>query len=104
MLICTSWKARPLMPEQTDRMMAVWGKIEADLAENTSVERVCWFLNADGTGGFTVDRVKDADAAMAFNLEVALSLGEFIELDSRPVLDLDAAMPAIAKSLERAKG
>jgi len=104
MLICTSWEARPLTPEQTDRMMRVWGKIEADVAANASVERVCWFLNADGTGGFTVFRVKDAEAAMAFNLEVALALGEFLELDSRPVLDLEAAMPAIANGLERAKG
>ena len=104
MLICTSWKARPLTPEQTDRMMSIWGKMEADLAENTSVERLCWFLNVDGTGGFTVNRVKDADAAMAFSLEIALSLGEFIEVDTRPVLDLEAAMPAITNSVERTKG
>ena len=103
MLMCTSWKARPLTTEQADRMMTIWGKIEADLAANTSVERVCWFINADGTGGFTVDRVKDADAAVAFNLEVALSMGEFLEFETRPVLDLEAAMPAITNGFTRSK-
>ena len=104
MLMCTSWKSRPLSPEQTDRMMATWGKIEADQAASTSVERVCWFISADGAGGFTVNRVVDADAANALSLEFALSLGEFIDLDTRPVLDLDEAMPAITKGVERMKG
>ncbi len=104
MLMCTSWKVRPLTPEQSERMMSIWGKQEADFAENSSGERICWFINADGTGGFTVERVNDADAAMALGLEYALSLGEFLELDSRPVLDLEAAMPAIVNGLERAKG
>jgi hypothetical protein len=104
MLMCTSWKSRPLSPEQTDRMMATWGKIEADQAANASVERVCWFVNADGGGGFTVNRVIDSDAANALSLEFALSLGEFLELDTRPVLDLEEAMPAITKGLERVKG
>jgi hypothetical protein len=104
MLICTSWKTRPVARDQADRMRSIWGKMEADLAENTSVERLCWFINVDGTGGFAVNRVKDADAAMAFSLEIALSMGEFIELDTRPVLDLEAAMPAITNSFERSKG
>jgi hypothetical protein len=38
MLICTSWKARPLSPEQANRMMQVWGKVEASTAENPNVE------------------------------------------------------------------
>jgi hypothetical protein len=103
MLICTSWKARPLTREQADRLMAIWGKLEADLAENPAVERVCWFLDADGGGGFTVDRVADADAAVALNLEASLALGEFMEIETRPVLDLDAAMPAIMRGMERLK-
>jgi hypothetical protein len=104
MLMCTTWKSRPLTPEQTDRMMAIWGKIEADQAANPAVERLCWFINADGSGGFTVARVLDPDAATALNFEFALSLGEFLELDSRAVLDLEAAMPAITGALERIKG
>ena len=75
MLMCTSWKSRPLSPEQTDRMMATWGKIEADQAADSSVERVCWFIAADGGGGFTVNRVLDADAANALSLEFASVFG-----------------------------
>ena len=104
MLMCTSWKSRPLSPEQTDRMMATWGKIEADQAADSSVERVCWFIAADGGGGFTVNRVLDADAANAVSLEFASSSGEFLDLETRPVLDLDEAMPAISKGVERIKG
>ena len=61
MLMCTAWKSRPLSPEQTDRMMATWGKIEADQAASASVERVCWFISADGAGGLAVNRVVDTD-------------------------------------------
>lgn len=104
MLVCTSWKSRPLSPEQTDRMMAVWGKIEADTAERADSERLCWYLYSDGSGGFTVSRIADSDDASRFAMEIALSLGEFLELDSRTVLDLDGAMPAIAGAIERMKG
>ena len=101
MLICTSWKARPLTVEQTNRLMEVWGKIEADTAENPSVERVCWYMFGDGSGGFTVNKVNDAETANAFGLEISLALGDFIDLDSKIVLDLDSAMPAIMKAVSR---
>lgn len=101
MLIGSSWKARPLSREQTNRMMAVWGKIEADVAANPAVERLCWFITADASAGVTVVRAVDADAAAAYNLEIAIALGEFIEIDSRPVLDLESAMPAILAGIER---
>ena len=101
MLIGTTWKSRPLSREQTNRMMAVWGKIEADLEVNPSAERVCWFITADASAGVTVVRAVDADAAAAYNLEVAVALGEFLEIDSRPVLDLESAMPAILAGIER---
>jgi hypothetical protein len=100
MLVGTTWKARALSPEQVNRMMATWGKLEASLAENPSIERVCWYITADATAGILVDRVIDADAAAALNLEAALALGEFLEFDSRIVLDLEAAMPAILKGVE----
>ena len=45
----------------------------------------------------------DAEA-QAFALETALSLGEFLELDTRLVLDLDAAMPAITAAVGRMNG
>jgi hypothetical protein len=40
--------------------------------------------------------------AAAYNLEIAIALGEYIEIDSRPVLDLESAMPAILLGIERA--
>lgn len=95
MFVCTTWKARPLSPDQAQRMMETWAKTEAKDAENPASERICWFIAADGSGGLTVSRVSDADAAAVWQLEVSLALGEFIELESKIVLDLDAAMPAI---------
>jgi len=104
MLICTSWKSRPMSPEQANRMMGVWAKVEAAQAENPSIERVCWYITADGTGGFTVERATDVEAATAFGLEVSLALGEFLELKSDIVLDLETAMPAIERGMERVNG
>ena len=100
-MMCTSWKARPIGSEAAKRMMEVWGKIEADLAENPAVERLCWYLYSDGSGGFTVERFTDSDAALAFSLESALALGEYFEIDTRPVHDLDSALPSIAAAIER---
>ena len=95
MLVCTTWKARPLSPDQASRMMEVWAKTEARESELTGSERLCWYIAADGSGGMTVSRVDDADAAAAQQLEVSLALGEFIEIDSRVVLDLESAMAPI---------
>lgn len=103
MLLCTTWKSRPLSPDQTDRMMAIWGKIEAEQAENGNVERLCWYMYSDGSGGFTVSDVKDA-AGDTQGVEYALALGEFLEFETRPVHDLEAAMPAIMGAVERIKG
>ena len=104
MLLRTSWKVRPMGPEAVKRMMDVWGKIEADTAENPDVERLCWYVYTDGSGGFTVNRVADNDSALAFGLEVALALEEFLEMETRPVLDLESAMPAIAAATQRMNG
>jgi hypothetical protein len=87
-----------------DRMMATWGKLEAEEAENPNTERLCWYLYGDGSGGFTVSRVNDDVTAHQVGLETALALGEFLELESRTVLDLDTAMPAIMGAVERMKG
>lgn len=99
MLVCTTWRQRPLSPAQTQRMMDVWAKTEAKDAESSATERLCWYISADGASGVTVSRVTDADAAAALMLEVGLALGEFIELDSKVVLDLDEAMPAITNAV-----
>ncbi len=100
MLVCTTWKARPLTRDQANRMMRTWGKLEASLAENPSVERLCWYIFSDGSGGVTVSKYTDADAAAANELETTLALGEFLEFDAKTVLDLETAMPAILKGLE----
>ena len=102
MYVCTTWKGRALSPEQAQRMMDTWGKTEAKEAEDTSTERVCWFINADGTGGVSVSKVADADAAAAMLLEVSLALGEFLEFETNIVLDLDQAMPAITAGMSYA--
>lgn len=104
MLVQTTWKARPLSPEQATRMMTVWGKLEAALAENPDLERVNFYIYADGSGGSEVVRATDSDTALQFSLESSLALGEFLDLDSRIVLDLDTAMPAIVKAMEYAAG
>lgn len=101
MYICTTWKTRPLTPEQTNRMMATWGKQEAAAAANPSSERVCWFISVDGTSGVTIDKVKDAEAAIAAGLTQSLALGEFLELTSSIVLDLEGAMPSIMAAVEQ---
>ena len=100
MLVQTTWKARPLSPEQANRMMTTWGKLEAAMAENPHLERLSWYIFADGSGGSEVVRATDNDAANQLSLEMSLALGEFLDLDSRVVLDLDTAMPAIIKAME----
>jgi hypothetical protein len=104
MLLCTTWKARPITPEQSTRMMETWGKLEAELAENSGIERVCWYMNGDGAGGFTVVKANDVEAATLFGLETNLVLSEFLDLESKIVFDLDTAMPAIMKAMERVTG
>ena len=104
MLVCTSWKSRPLTAAQVNRMMEVWAKVEASQAENSAFERVCWYINSDASGGFTVTKANDVDASTAWELEVSLALNEFLELESNIVLDLDTAMPAIEKGVERING
>jgi len=104
MLSMTTWKARALSPEQAGRMMDTWGKIEAAQAENPNLERMCWYLAVDGSCGVTVVKANDVDAANAWGLEVSLALGEFLEMDTKTVLDLESAMPAILKGFEYGNG
>jgi hypothetical protein len=81
-------------------MMETWGKLEAAFAERGGAERLCWYITTDGSAGVTVNKVKDADTAAAWALEAAVALGEYLELDTRILLDLDAAMPAITRAVE----
>lgn len=104
MILITTWKNRPIRPEQYNRLMIVWGKLEQKMAADSSTERIGWYSFSDGSGGMTIDNVTDVEAAMAFALEQALSLGEFIELDTKIGLDMDAALPQILKAQENANG
>lgn len=99
MIVCTTWKARPLSPEQTNRMMEVWAKTEAREAEDPTSERLCWYIASDGSSGITISRFDGGDAALAAGLEISLALSEFIELESKVVLDMDTAMPAITAAI-----
>lgn len=101
MLISTTWKTRPLSKAQTATMMERWAKVEAATAADSSSERVSFYMNADGSGGSTVVRVKDEGAAAAHGLEMALAMWEFIETESKVVLELDDALPAIMRAVER---
>jgi hypothetical protein len=104
MILITTWKSRPLSPDQFNRLMSLWGKLEQKVAADTSSERLCWYSYSDGSGGVTIDNVKDVEAALALELEQALSLGEFIELEAKLGVDLDAALPLILKAQEHANG
>lgn len=103
MLVCTTWKARPLTPEQSGRMMETWAETEAKEAEDTASERLCWYIAVDGSGGLTVSRVSNSEAALALMLEISLALGEFIEVDSKVMLDLDSAMAPISSAMAYAQ-
>ena len=104
MLVATTWKARPLSPEQAGRMMRAWGKIDEAVGADTASERLCWYIAADGASGLTVSKVNDVGAAVALELETSLALSEFLELTSKIVLDMDSAMPAIMKGMDRIGG
>ena len=101
MLINTTWKTRPLTPAQSNTMMARWAKLEADEAASPTSERISWYMNVDGSGGSSVGRVLDEAAAAAFGLELSLALSEFLEFDSKIVMELDDAMPVIMRAMER---
>jgi hypothetical protein len=93
-----------MSPEQASRMMETWGKLEAKQAESSAAERLCWYLNIDGSGGLTVSKVSDVEAATALQLETSLALAEFLEIESTIVVDLETAMPAIEAGMAYGNG
>lgn len=100
MLMCTTWKSRQLSHEQVSRMMNMWGKVEADIAERPGTKRLCWYAYGDGSGGFSVSEIaNDEDAAFLF--EVIGALSEFLEFEVKPVVDLESALPLSAAIMER---
>jgi hypothetical protein len=80
-------------------MMTAWAATEQLMDSNPNIERVCWFLAVDGSGGLSVSRVKDAAASGAMMLQLSLMLGEFLEMEGKQVVDLEGAMPAITAAM-----
>ena len=101
MLLGVSWKVRPMDAVTTNRMMTTWGAFETSLGAHESINRVGWWTYADGTGGFSVLEVTDADAGLAFVLESSVALGEFLDIECRPLLALEAAMGPIVTGVAR---
>ncbi len=97
MLMLTSWKNRAISPEQFDRMMSIWGQMEADLATDSSSERLCWYTYADATGGMTVQRLSDPDAAVLLGHKWTAALSEFLDIETKVVLTLEDALPGIGE-------
>ncbi len=104
MLMLTTWKSRPLSPEQTKRMMAVWGtQLERD-QKDPAWKELFFCVFADGSGGASLVEATDPDAANQRALQTCLELGEFFELETRPVLSQEQAMPAILASMATISG
>jgi hypothetical protein len=101
MLLKVAWKNRIADADALRRLMDTFAKFEADLPSMSALERLCWYIDADGGSGYSVFQVADADVAAAFVLESAVAFGEQLEIECRPVLDMEAAVGAIAKGLER---
>ena len=81
-------------------MMATWGKVEADLAERATYNRLCWYNYGDGSGGFAVSEVPNDEEAL-FLYEIVGSMAEFMDFEIKPVIDLESAMPLAAAVMER---
>jgi hypothetical protein len=101
MLYLTTFRPRPRTPEQIERMLAVWSKLEADVAARTDLERRFLYFDVSGSSGVEVAEVSDPDTALPFVYEAHVALSEFIDFETRPVLELDDAMPAILAAAER---
>ena len=63
MIVITTWKTRPMSPEQAGRMMNIWGKIGAEL--DSTRELLFQYHYLDGSGGVNAVRLADQPEAMA---------------------------------------
>ncbi len=98
MLTLTTWKSRPISPEQLTRMMGIWGQMEADLANSPGdLERLAWYQRVDGTGGLTITRSSDTDATNAYLFKYLVLLGEFLEFEIVTLLDMEQVMTAMGE-------
>ena len=101
MLYCLRFKFRPISDEQLGRMMTINAKVEEDLAASPLVSRVALYMDLDGRSGIDILDVVGTEEAVQFLLEMNATLAEFIEIDTRPVLALESAMPALMRAMER---
>jgi len=77
-----NWRSRPINPDQFNRLMNVWRSLRRSWPR-TRAARGSVGISSRRSGGVTIDRVDDQDAAAALQLELGLSLGEFIDIDSK---------------------
>jgi hypothetical protein len=99
MLMLNTWKTRPLSPEQTKRMMAIWGAQLERHAKDPVWNELFFCLHADGSGGASLVEASDGDAANQRGLQLCIELGEFLEIETKVVLNQEQAMPAILASM-----
>jgi hypothetical protein len=105
MLMLTTWKARPISPEQLTRMMGIWGQMEADMADAPGdFERLAWYQRADGTGGLTIGRSSDPGGTAASFFKYFVLLGEFLEFEMTPLLDMEQVMSAFGDAMALLEG
>jgi hypothetical protein len=99
MLTLTTWKTRPLAPEQQKRMMTVWGAQLERHANDPVWKEHFMCVHADGSGGASLTETSDSEAAAQRSLLVCLELGEFLDIETKVVLTQEHAMPAILAAL-----
>jgi hypothetical protein len=99
MLILTTWKSRPLTPEQSKRMMAVWGTQLESHATNPVWNELFWVMSADGSSGASLTEAADPDVAARRSLQICLELGEFVDIETKVVVDQSHAMAPILAAM-----
>ncbi len=98
MLIMTTWKTRPNTPEASKRMMATWGQ-QLERHTKDPVWKELWFyIHTDGSGGASLAEVPDTEVAGQRAMQLCMELSEFLEIDMKPVLNQEQAMPAVIAS------
>jgi hypothetical protein len=104
MFVSVSWKVRALDSATLNRMLATWSVYESNLAKHPTVKRLAWWSYADASAGFTILESADDAALSAFVMASCVALGEFLELDCRPVLDIEAARAAVMAGVAAKEG
>jgi hypothetical protein len=104
MLLLTTWKNRPLNPEQQQRLMKVWAAQLERQTKDPAWKQLFFYMHADGSGGATVADLPDTDKAAARGLQECIELTEFLELETRFVLTQEQAMPSILAAMATTAG